>query len=97
MYFIKKRKTKALCFLTVFLITCLFHNYELTAYATLEELAAEAEARKLLPIQSNEIENWPTGPQIGAQAAILMEANTGVILYEKISTKNYTLPVQLKF
>lgn len=83
MYFIKKRKTKALCFLTFFLITCLFHNYELTAYATLEELAAEAEARKQLPIQSNEIENWPTGPKIGAEAAILMEANTGVILYEK--------------
>ncbi|MCM1387214.1 MAG: D-alanyl-D-alanine carboxypeptidase [Bacillus sp. (in: Bacteria)] len=83
MYFIKKKKTISLCFLTVFLITYLFHSYELTAYATLEELAAEAEARKLLPIQSNEIENWPTGPQISAQSAILMEANTGVILYEK--------------
>lgn len=83
MYFIKKRKTKALCFLTAFLVTFLFHNYELTAYATLEELAAEAEARKQLPIQSNEIENWPAGPKISAQAAILMEANTGVILYEK--------------
>lgn len=51
--------------------------------ATLEELQAEAEARKALPIQSNEIDNWPAGPQIGAQAAILMDANTGVILYSK--------------
>lgn len=83
MYFIKKRKTISLCFLTAFLVTNLFCHYSLTAYATLEELAAEAEARKQLPIQSNEIENWPIGPQIGAEAAILMEANTGVILYAK--------------
>lgn len=44
---------------------------------------AEAEARKSLTIQSNQIENWPQGPQIGAQGAILMEANTGTILYAK--------------
>lgn len=42
-----------------------------------------AEARKSLPIQSNEIANWPQGPQIGAEGAILMEANTGTILYAK--------------
>lgn len=44
---------------------------------------AEAEARKSLPVQSNEIENWPQGPEIGAEGAILMEANTGTILYAK--------------
>ncbi len=50
----------------------------------------EAEARKLLPIQSNNIENWPSGPAIGAESAILLEANTGVILYAKnIDTKMY--------
>lgn len=51
--------------------------------ASLEELQEEAEARKALPIQSNEIDNWPAGPQISAQAAILMDVNTGVILYSK--------------
>lgn len=51
--------------------------------ATFEELQEEAEARKALPIQSNEIDNWPVGPQVSAQAAILMDANTGVILYSK--------------
>lgn len=44
---------------------------------------ALAESRKALPIQSNDIANWPQGPQIGAQGAILMEANTGTILYAK--------------
>ena len=51
--------------------------------ASLEELQEEVEARRALPIQSNEIDNWPAGPQIGAQAAILMDVNTGVILYSK--------------
>lgn len=82
-YFIHHRKFQARFLLTAFLIVFLFHNCHLTVYATAEELAAEAEARKLLPVQSDEIENWPTGPQTSAQAAILMEANTGIILYAK--------------
>ena len=44
---------------------------------------AEAEARKALPIQSNAITDWPQGPEVSAQAAILMEAKTGAILYAK--------------
>lgn len=55
----------------------------MTADATLDELAAAAEERKQLTIQTNEIKDWPVGPEIGAQAAILMDANTGVILYAK--------------
>ena len=45
--------------------------------------AAEQEARKALPIASNDYEQWPDGPAVGAQGAILMEAETGTILYEK--------------
>ena len=43
----------------------------------------QMEQRKALPIQSNAIENWPKGPAIGAQSAILMEMNTHTILYAK--------------
>lgn len=43
----------------------------------------EAEARKSLPVQSNDIQGWPEGPSIGAEGAILIEADTGVILYAK--------------
>lgn len=43
------------------------------------------EANKLLPVQTNEIEGWPPGPAISAYSAILMDADTGVILYEKNS------------
>ena len=43
----------------------------------------QAEERKSMEIQSNSYYNWPLGPAIGAQAAILMDANTGSILYAK--------------
>ena len=43
----------------------------------------QAQLRKDLPIQSNDINGWPHGPEITAQAAIVMEANTGTILYAK--------------
>lgn len=55
----------------------------LAAPASLEEAQAEMEARRELPIQSNQIKDWPTGPAVGAEGAILMEANTGVVLYAK--------------
>ena len=44
---------------------------------------AEAEERKSEEVQSNKIESWPQGPAIGAEGAILMEADTGTILYAK--------------
>ena len=45
--------------------------------------AEEAELRKTMPVETNNIENWPEGPLIGAESAILMDVDTGVILYEK--------------
>lgn len=55
-----------------------------------EDYLAQMEQRKSLPIQSNEIANWPKGPAIGARSAILMEMNTHTILYAKnIHEKNY--------
>lgn len=34
-------------------------------------------------IDSNQIEGWPQGPQIYAESAVVMEADTGTILYNK--------------
>ena len=61
---------------------CLF-QLNITAFADTIEYQSEAEARKELPIQTNDISGWPEGPAIGAQAAILMDARTGTILYSK--------------
>lgn len=40
-------------------------------------------AHQAMTIESNEVENWPEGPVVSAESAILMEINTGTILYEK--------------
>lgn len=83
--------------LSIFLSICIsvsvFCGTALTVSAapvTAEDYAREAEERKLLPIQSNQIENWPVGPAVSAQSAIVMEAGTGTILYAKnIDEKAY--------
>lgn len=54
----------------------------LTAYATSSKEERIA-ANQAIPIESNEMQNWPTGPVVSAESAILMELDTGVILYEK--------------
>ena len=43
----------------------------------------ESEDRLAIPIETNETENWPDGPEVQAQSAILMDAESGAILYEK--------------
>ncbi len=69
----------ALCVLCAFCVL----SAPIPALADEVDYEAEAEARKLLPVETNEIDNWPKGPEIGAQSAILMDADTGAILYAK--------------
>ena len=45
--------------------------------------AVASQNRYGMPIQSNSWENWPSGPQVYAESAIVMEASTGTILYAK--------------
>ena len=88
---LKRRGNRLGCLLLALAILCCsFLSTPITVHATLEELQAEADARKSLPVQTNEIDNWPVGPAISAESAILMDANTGVILYAKnIHQKSY--------
>lgn len=60
--------------------------------ARADELTNEErlELQRDMPIDSNQIPNWPTGPVVSAEAAILMDADTGTILYSKnIHQKEY--------
>lgn len=43
----------------------------------------EMEINYAKPIQSNEIKDWPQGPQVYAQSAIVLDIDTGAILYAK--------------
>lgn len=82
--YIRKRTRKSAPFLlTSFIFCCGLFGNTMTVHATMEELEAAAEERKALPIQSNDIDNWPTGPAITAESAILMDVDTGSILYAK--------------
>lgn len=55
---------------------CLFASQGLSVSAATikEENIAHNQA---LAIQSNEVANWPTGPVVSAESAILMDADTG--------------------
>lgn len=47
-------------------------------------------ANQAMAVESNQWKNWPAGPIISAESAILMDADTGVILYSKnIHTRHY--------
>ena len=48
-----------------------------------EEQKQEYEQRKLLPVDTNMIQDWPQGPVIGAESAVVMEVDTGAVLYSK--------------
>lgn len=70
-------------------VICLFASDGLTVSATTikEDNIAYNQS---LAVQSNAVANWPTGPVISAESAILMDADTGAILYAKnIHQKEY--------
>ncbi len=59
----------------------LFFSQQSTVHATTKEETIAA--HQGMTVESNEVENWPEGPIVSAESAILMEINTGAILYEK--------------
>ena len=68
--------------LTAGLILLLTLSSGLTARAE-EEYSEAALERQAVTIESNANALWPEGPVISASSAILMDADTGVILYAK--------------
>lgn len=68
---------------------CLFASQGLSATAaTIKE--ENIAYNQSLAVQSNAVANWPTGPVISAESAILMDEDTGAILYAKnIHQKEY--------
>ena len=60
-----------------------FADTEEERIAAEEALQAEKDALYHLPVQSNERGNWPAGPQTYAQSSIVMDVESGAILYAK--------------
>ncbi|MCC8164323.1 MAG: D-alanyl-D-alanine carboxypeptidase [Lachnospiraceae bacterium] len=67
-------------FMTLALILSMVCALPVSATADTED---EVQARYNKTIESDSWENWPAGPQVYAESAIVMEASTGVILYAK--------------
>ena len=76
---LKNKKNTFIRILSITLVFSFFCSIPVQAI----DYKKEAQERKSLEIESNLYDNWPLGPAIGAQAAILMDANTGSILYAK--------------
>lgn len=53
----------------------------ITAHGSVKE--DNITANQAVPIESNQIAGWPQGPTVSARSAILMELETGTILYSK--------------
>ena len=76
--------------LSAVLIMTMSMGLAMTANATPAEGETELDPYQQLlqevhdmPVQSNQWENWPEGPATYGEAAIVMEARTGAILYAK--------------
>lgn len=90
-----RRFLKKLCGL--FLCTAIVLNTGLTIYAEDEPLSekeqaekAAAEAALAMPIASNSYANWPEGPSIYGESGIIMDINSGAVLYAKeIDTRQF--------
>ncbi len=85
----KKGKNFLPLLLSFLLIFSMFPLYSLAEDSAGEEYAEETEAETehlaayYEEIQSNNIPNWPQGDAVNAETAILMDADTGAILYAK--------------
>lgn len=83
-HFLQRKGRHAAAFLCFFLVVFSASSLSVSAAPSeASDYAAQAEARKEMTVESNERLNWPTGPAIGAESAILIEAETGAVLYEK--------------
>ncbi len=74
------RATAAFC---VFCLGAVSMNVTVSAAPAVSVREQNIAANQALTIESNEVVNWPTGPVVSAESAILMELETGAILYEK--------------
>lgn len=72
-------------FFTAAVCTCglLFRPAVPVRAAELSDAQQRLEENRSLPVQSNEVPGWPAGPVVGAESAILIEPQTGTVLYAK--------------
>lgn len=53
------------------------------AEGTAQDVASTTETAATASISTNEIPGWPTGPEITSETGVLLDADTGTVLYSK--------------
>lgn len=85
-----KLRNKFLCSVLTGVMACAMLLTPVQTSATEAEIEAATQAAYNKTVESNTWENWPAGPAVYAESAIVMEADTGMILYAKdMEQKNY--------
>lgn len=79
----KYRLRAGRAFAALFCFALLLVSPGLTVRADKTPEEERLELQRGMTVQSNEVPNWPAGPVVSAESAILMEADTGTILYAK--------------
>lgn len=67
----------------VFSNTAVTEVYAAEAEGAAAAVTEEERAVYEMPVESNELKNWPEGPGIFAEAGIVMDMNSGAVLYAK--------------
>lgn len=79
-----KFKKRYIALFTALTCACsMFFSQGISARADNLTVDERIALQRAMPVQSNEVPNWPTGPVVTAESAILMEVDTGTILYSK--------------
>lgn len=79
----KSRLTRAFALFAALFLAAPYPGGFSAHAATYEERQAQMEERKNDPVETNQYAHWPAGPAIGTDGAVLLEANTGTVLYAK--------------
>lgn len=70
--------------------TALIPSRAVHAEDVVDPIAVQKQAAYDAVPETNGLENWPQGPHVYANSAIVMEMNSGAILYgKKINDKHY--------
>lgn len=71
-------------YITTFSLLCSLFFWQFSSITVCAfPVICEPEQRTAIPIETNQIPNWPQGPVVSAQSAILIDANSGAVLYAK--------------
>lgn len=78
-----------ICFFVVLSISITGYAEDTSSSAAVDPISSAKEEGLAMTVQTNEISGWPQGPAVSSPAAILMDMDTGTILYGKNTLEHH--------